>query len=211
MSKASVKHGEWRRQSQGFCSPVRVALGLWVSLMHLQDEHLCILTLFCSTMPQSRASGDQKPALETGGLWLCLALVTAHCCVLENLSVLPSGQGRRSRALAGPEKLLSPSLDPVTSPGTAALPQVSLSLSQCQPILSPAAGVRSAEPSDIWCPCTKGENQVSCKKDTVPHKQRGACLSVRPTTNPHARWLLLVLGGGSPSRTSGCLRFCQLV
>lgn len=61
MSKASVKHGEWRRQSQGFCSPVWVALGLWDSLMHLQDEHLCILTLFCSTLPQSRASGDQNP------------------------------------------------------------------------------------------------------------------------------------------------------
>lgn len=79
-------------------------------------------TVLKHSLLESRASVDQKPALETGGLWLHLAPGTAHRCALENLSVLPSGQGTRSRGTGGSREAASP--DPLSSPtGTAAPPQ----------------------------------------------------------------------------------------
>lgn len=67
--------------TSGLCSPAWVALGLWASLMHLQDQHLCILqTLFCSTL-----SWSQKPVRAKNLLWRQVAYGCAwphHCPLL---------------------------------------------------------------------------------------------------------------------------------
>lgn len=73
MNKASVKHGahRWR---QGFGSPGLLALGLWVPLIHPQDQHLYIvLLLLRSTLLGPGASVDQETSSRVLRLHLTLS------------------------------------------------------------------------------------------------------------------------------------------
>lgn len=154
-------------------------------------------TVLRHSLLESKASEGQKPALETGGLWLRLAPSLPPAVHLKiSWDFLQARGGEAGHRQVRRSCFSPPRFDPLSPPtGTAAPPQGLLPLSHCQPILPT---VRPAvSPLTSATPLLRVTDQVSCKKDMVPHKQRGIYLSVRPMTNPYACWLLFVLGVGT--------------
>lgn len=136
---------------QGFGSPVWLGLGLWVSLIYPQDQHLCLLLIqrYHSAGGESRCG--PRNLLQSAGAGGC---TPPQCCPLLSTGKAPGSPGQ-----SGELPRSSLPWSSVTSRWHTAAPSPGL------PALVPLPGhslhrsphQTCCEPSDIWCPFTDGD------------------------------------------------------